>query len=380
MSESSRAGGAAALALLLSFYSVHALGSLPGEGEAAPAKARKVLIIGIDGLRADALLAADAPRLHALAREGAFTAEAMADRVTHSGPGWTAILTGAWSPRNGVIDNTFDGYHRDAHPHFFRRVKEAMPSAYTASIVNWEPIHSRLVTHADLSIAYGDDDSVAARAVRLLREGDPDAVFLHFDAPDHAGHRSGFSRFSPPYLHAIGRADRLVGEVLEALAARPGRTSEEWLILGATDHGGVFRHHGEDDPACRLVPLIVAGDGAMAGSKLPGAGIADVAPTALAWLGVEIRKGWGMDGRPIGLRRMPDEEPRAGPAEPWPRTGRIRPGRAAEDGAPPEGGSPHEEEEAALGGIVGERRAVGQGGSGGAGGRLTGQAPYLPDQ
>jgi arylsulfatase A-like enzyme len=346
--------------------------TLPSKGGKSAEKARKTLILGIDGMRGDALLAAEAPRLHGLMRGGAFTTGAMADRVTHSGPGWTSILTGSWSPRHGVVDNTFEGYDREAHPHFFRLIKEARPGAYTASIVNWEPIHMRLVTHADLSLAFGDDDSVSRRAARLLRERDPDAVFLHFDAPDHAGHRHGFSRFSPAYLAAIRDTDRRVGMVLDALRDRPGRAAEEWLILVAVDHGGVFRHHGDDDPACRLVPLIVAGDGAAIGD-LAGTGIADVAPTTLAWLGVEIRREWKMDGRPIGLRRPDADGPRADPAGPPRPEGRS--GSRGATGGP--GGTIPEE---ILGGAVGVGRAVGESRSAGAAGLEAGQPPDLLDQ
>lgn len=288
--------------------------------EASREKAAKVLIIGIDGLRTDAFQAAAAPHLQGLARSGSYAPDALADRVTRSGPGWTAILTGAWSPKHGVVDNGFQGYRSAAFPHVFRRLKESLPGCITASVVNWEPIHGRLVTHADLSLAFGDDDSVALRAERLLAGAhpadaphspdgggealDPDILFLHFDAPDYAGHRYGFSRFSPPYMAAIRRTDGRVGRVLAALAKRPGRAREDWLILVVTDHGGTLRHHGEDIAACRRVPLIMAGDAAPAGAALGRAGLADVAPTILVHLGVALDPGWNLDGKALPLRSL----------------------------------------------------------------------------
>jgi predicted AlkP superfamily pyrophosphatase or phosphodiesterase len=272
-------------------------------GAAADDRLPKVLVIGIDGLRSDAFRSAAAPHLHGLAREGSFVPDAYADRVTRSGPGWTALLTGAWSAKHGVVDNTFAGYDPEAFPHVFRRLEEARPGCVTASLVNWEPL-AGLAAHADVSRAFGDDDSVAVWAERLLsgRGGpDPDALFLHFDAPDFAGHRYGFSRFSPPYMAAIRRTDERAGRVLAALAARPGREREAWLVLVATDHGGTLRHHGEDIPACRRVPLIVSGDVEVAGGRLAGAGLADVAPTLLSHLGVPVDPRWGLDGRVLPL-------------------------------------------------------------------------------
>lgn len=273
-------------------------------GAAATAEpARKTLILGIDGLRADAFLGAKAPRLHALGREGRLWSDAWADTVTRSGPGWTAILTGAWSPRHGVRDNAFAGYRGGAYPHFFRRFKAARPGATAYSLVNWGPIHDHLVRDADLSLPLGDDDAVADAAVAALSgEGGPDVLFLHFDAPDFAGHRYGFSRFSPPYRAAIAATDARAGRVLDALASRPGRNREAWLILVVTDHGGTLRHHGEDIPECRRVPLILAGDAAPRGLPAPAsAALADVAPTVLAWMGVGIDAAWALDGKPLPL-------------------------------------------------------------------------------
>lgn len=260
---------------------------------------RRVLIIGMDGLRTDALLAASAPNLHRLIREGSFTPDALADRITRSGPGWASILTGSWSPKHGVEDNMLAGYRRERFPHFFRRIKLLRPGAFTASIVNWAPIHEKLVADADLSLAFGNDDSVAVASVRLLTGSDPDVLFLQFDAPDHAGHRWGFSRFSPPYMRAIKRTDARIGKVLASLAARHNRRGEEWLILCVTDHGGTLRHHGEDIPSCRRIPLIMAGDGTLAGARIQGVGLVDVAPTVLEYLGLEAAAEWSLDGHPI---------------------------------------------------------------------------------
>lgn len=274
-------------------------GASAGDVRTTQERARRVLIIGMDGLRTDALLSASAPNLHRLIREGGFAPDALADRITRSGPGWASILTGSWSPKHGIRDNELAGYRREEYPHFFRRIKSLRPETYTASLVNWAPIHDKLVTDADLSLAFGNDDSVAAAAVKLLSGSDPDVLFLHLDAPDHAGHRWGFSRFSPPYMRAIRRTDARIGRILASLAARQGRQGEEWLILCVTDHGGTLRHHGEDIPACRRVPLIMAGDGVTGGLRIRGAGLVDVAPTVLDYLGLEAGTEWSLDGQAI---------------------------------------------------------------------------------
>src|SRR4051812_12934347 len=87
---------------------------------------KRFLLIGIDGCRTDALLAAQAPNLHRLRDEGAFSAkndilgERRTAAETVSGPGWTSILTGVWADKHGVVDNGFR--QRSRYGTFFARL------------------------------------------------------------------------------------------------------------------------------------------------------------------------------------------------------------------------------------------------------------------
>src|SRR5690348_2115646 len=101
---------------------------------------KRALIIGIDGCRPDALLAADTPHIEALIASGAFSAQAQTGEHTDSAPGWSHMLTGVWQTRHGVRDNSFAGSRFEEYPHFFQRIKEWRSDLITASIVNWEPI------------------------------------------------------------------------------------------------------------------------------------------------------------------------------------------------------------------------------------------------
>lgn len=76
---------------------------------------KKVLIIGIDGCRFDALQSADTPQLDQLIADGCYdpdchiVGERYQGNDTISGPGWSSILTGVWADKHGVNDNTFKG-------------------------------------------------------------------------------------------------------------------------------------------------------------------------------------------------------------------------------------------------------------------------------
>ena len=116
----------------------------------------RVLVIGIDGVRPDALRIADTPAIDELISEGAFTnnTKILGDRYreneTISGPGWSSFLTGVWADKHGVNDNTFRGQNYDEYPHFFVHLKRAFPEAITGSFVDWEPIDTFILRDADV--------------------------------------------------------------------------------------------------------------------------------------------------------------------------------------------------------------------------------------
>jgi hypothetical protein len=251
--------------------------------------ARKVLIIGIDGLRADAFRRAD-------------TEHTVTDVIARSGPGWTSVLTGVWSWKHGVRDNSFKGYRRDLQPTFFDRLAEARPAAVMGAVVNWKPLGENLFGGRGFWIAPGDDRAVAEEAARLIGTGLPDVLFVHLDGVDHAGHTFGFSPDMPFYLWAVEKVDGWVGRLTEAVRARTG---EEWLILVTSDHGGSYRHHGANTLADRTVFLLASGPGCRKERPAGFRGVVDVAPTVFAFLGLPVSEAWKWDGRPIGYGPAP---------------------------------------------------------------------------
>ncbi len=281
---------------------------LMNEPHSAPAK--KVLVIGIDGFRADALPMARTPNLDRLIASGCVSTEALTGEITVSGPGWSSMLTGVWMDKHNVRDNSFEGARLDQYPHFFARLKQGRPDAVTVSIVDWSPIDDFILggTGADIRIVRdyendGDTDMTAA-AVETLSIHDPDAMFLYFADLDVAGHEHGFHPNVEQYIAELEQVDGQVGTVLRALHGRATYADEDWLVIVCTDHGGTIDGgHGRDVPLHRTIGLIVSGPSAARGRLYTTANIVDVAATALVHLGVEIDPAWNLDGRPVGLRQ-----------------------------------------------------------------------------
>jgi predicted AlkP superfamily pyrophosphatase or phosphodiesterase len=286
----------------------------------AAAGERKVLLIGIDGCRPDAIDKAATPHLDRLIRGGVMSRNTsiLGPRPTGSdtvsGPGWSSIFTGVWADKHGVKDNEFAGKNYHRYPHFFTLLRRAQPNAVTASFCDWKPVHDHILSDATVAEGVTDDlkgaeqwaaadERLARSAATYLRELNPDAVCVYFGHVDETGHAKGFHPSVPEYVAAIERVDSYVGELLAAIDARPTAKDEEWLVIVTTDHGGEGLRHGDghDVEEIRRVFLIASGPGV----KDPGTErqtyLVDAVPTALAWLGVKIDLAWGLDGTPFGV-------------------------------------------------------------------------------
>lgn len=270
-------------------------------------KTRHVLLVGIDGLRSDALQAAETPNIDAISRNGVMTMNAFAggemgtetEQPTLSGPGWATVLTGVWTNRHGVTDNEFSGLNIEAFPHFFQRIRELEPDARLSSFVHWIPLRI-LGAKGDVD-EIGDDRYVTDLAVGELVTEDPSVVFIHLDDIDGAGHSSEYSPDEPTYVSAIETIDGLVGELSEAISQRPTRDEECWATIVVTDHGGKANMHGGQTPEERTIPLIIGGDGIATSVIEDGPGHAVVPSTVLAYLGLSIDPEWGWEGPAFGV-------------------------------------------------------------------------------
>jgi predicted AlkP superfamily pyrophosphatase or phosphodiesterase len=283
--------------------------------------AKKVLFIGIDGTRFDAVEQAQTPNLDALVADGIHSptclilGERYQKNDTVSGPGWSSILIGAWADKHGVQNNSFNGRNYGEFPHFFARLKEARPEAKTVSLVTWEPIHSLITSAADVSINYEQkehgvmdydryDTAAADEAVKQLTAGNPDALFLYIGQVDVAGHTHGFHPSVPQYIQAIERADKLVGRVVAAMKARKTVGGEDWLVIVTSDHGGRGTGHGGGHKTPEILNsfLVVSGTSAQRGQFTEQVYLVDAPVTALVHLAVKIKDEWKLDGRPVGLK------------------------------------------------------------------------------
>lgn len=313
------------------------------------AQAGRVLLIGLDGTRAEALDIATTPNLDALRAAGFTDLNAITGDVSLSGPGWSSMVTGVWCDKHRVLDNdaTWQQSRFDNFPHFITRLEQAGATRQTVSVSHWPPINEEILCAderngvdatncggADAVITVGTDAEVRDAVVNALQNADPHVVFMQFDDVDHAGHGDpedfdpgGFCpfangdladgdhagsctalQFNQHYLDVLETTDGYVGDIMAALQARPNFATENWLVLVAPDHGGAgqaFNQHGFPHEQDRRTFLIAAGSAAAAFPTGVSTKTVDIAATALFHLGIEIDPAWNLDGQPVGLIGIP---------------------------------------------------------------------------
>ena len=290
--------------------------------EETPERTPRVLLIGIDGVRPDVLREVSTPHLDELIGTGAYSDRAITGLPTLSGPSWASMLTGVWKEKHGIVSNSFPfpGHALDRYPDFLTRIERERPELRTFAAADWPPLTEPqtssdgataspvLGASIDVRISLDGgrigwaaaDERLVEGAVAELRENDPAALFVYLGNPDEVSHHTG--SIEDEYRASIGRADRHVGRLLEAIRSRPSYPQEDWLVLVSTDHGRrPDGGHGGTSDEERTIFFIASGPSARQGTILTPPRIVDVAATALRYLGIGPYPEWELDGQPVAL-------------------------------------------------------------------------------
>ena len=284
---------------------------------AADPTEQRVLVIGVDGTNLSRVL--DNPantNFWELMQTGTTGPSTIVGHTTISNPSWTAILTGVWDNKSGVINNVFTPSTYYRWPTVFNQLEEYNPDIRTKAIADWKVIADIAnggSTPADvvIYIPQGADDPVYAEADAAVTaetvksilgteagyQDVPNFMFTYMTGVDEAGHLYGGA--SPQYAEAIERANVNVGLILDAVAAREAATCaagpstcEDWTIIMVTDHGHQPQQgvgHGFQSPDETSTFVIVDGpDFADATMNLKYS-IVDVTPTVVSLFGLGPR-------------------------------------------------------------------------------------------
>lgn len=301
--------------------------SFPHSGHAQDTEIpRKVVIIGLDGCRFDAIEAAQTPNFDLILSRSAWSKNTRilppdyssqdSSVMTSHGPGWASVLSGVWHDRHHVKNDSFthlmDHHHAPAsvydiesesgpahYPFIFERLQNAGSDYYTASLTTWPAINHFIGAKADRQEEFSGpgtspfltDQRAANRFTHLLSEEDaPDFTFLLFSQINSEGQRGGYGPENHSYLARVETIDGLVGQVVKSISERVKSVKEEWLILITSDHGGDGTHHhyGFRNANIEQTFLIAFGPSIEPGEMQGETYIVDVAAMAMEHLGFVI--------------------------------------------------------------------------------------------
>lgn len=249
--------------LLVCFYSL--------TGFSAP-KAKRVVLIALDGISVEAFQKAKIPNLNALLKEGVLSTQTRVVMPSVTLPNWTSHLTGSGPEQHGVVDNGWqidkiklppvetdaNGYY----PSVFKVLKDEVSGMKTAFYYNWINLfypHNK--AYFD-EVSYLEKDAYIPnyeKAFRFIAENRerPTLVFLYSVHTDHAGHNHKW--MSPEYIKSIEEADVEIGKFIEEMKKEGLYESTHFMFL--SDHGGIDYGHGGVTVNEMIVPWGITGPG-----------------------------------------------------------------------------------------------------------------------
>ncbi|WP_410481475.1 alkaline phosphatase family protein [Pseudomonas plecoglossicida] len=238
------------------------------------------------------------------------------EQATNSGPGWVTLLSGVWANKHGVVSNSESLRINPEFPSLFKRLRDARPNAYIASIIHWAPINTAyLLVDAqgnDVRESGLTDEQVTARTLEILGNTPADFTFIQLDEPDQVAHANGFG---PAYQLALREADNRLGRLLDKVKERASQyPQEDWLVIVCTDHGRDDRGYDHGGMTEQEKTVFIASNKPL-NDELnqpsipednPGpnnlyayAAQTSVAPTVLRHMGLDLLPEWMLDGTPL---------------------------------------------------------------------------------
>lgn len=214
-----------------------------------------LILISIDGYRADYIKRGLSPNLSALAREGVRANAMKPSFPTLTFPNHYAIVTGRYPDHNGIVNNRFIDPVTGAKFVYNDRRTTDDPHWWQGAVPLWVSVE-RQGKHAATMFWPGSDVAIdgvrpnhwlpfngqmtpEARVDQALQWLDlppgqrPDFLTLYFEQVDHAGH--GYGPDSPQVDAALREIDATLGRLIAGLKQRGIFDSANIVIV--SDHG-----------------------------------------------------------------------------------------------------------------------------------------------
>jgi hypothetical protein len=244
--------------LVISFFmGFFSFSSAPSYGK--PSEIKHVVLIVLDGVRPDRLLAANTPNMDNLMADGSYTWNAITVVPSVTLSAIPSIFTGATPPVHKVNDWAGDIFAET----IIEVYEEAgLPTA----IIDQDPILGGYsATYCTgYQGRYNEFEYYTTIAIDYFTQHNPFFITLYDPEPDEMAHEHGDQ--SQQYLSAIERADNQIGRIMDML--RELGVYDQTLIVITPDHGMTGFDHGAGTTTDMRIFSIFRGPGVKQGYEM----------------------------------------------------------------------------------------------------------------
>jgi len=232
------------------FVFIACLAALPAARADVPP--RTVIVVLFDGFSPPMTEGVATPNFDRLAREGTSSRHLVPVFPALSMVNHTSFQTGCWPSHHGIVSNEFTdptfgryGSKMDRADAAWRSGCEAIwqaaerqgaPAAVFNFVGRWSTTAGKQASIINDEVPWAqheDDDTIMAKAITALSDGNSRLIALYFDYPDSVAHGDGVH--GDKTKEVVAKADAIIGRLLDAIGALPSGRNVN-LIVGA-DHG-----------------------------------------------------------------------------------------------------------------------------------------------
>jgi predicted AlkP superfamily pyrophosphatase or phosphodiesterase len=221
----------------------------------------------VDGVAYDVIQKLDLPQMKRIAGKSGMgptvvggQKDGKTQSPTISAVGYNTVLTGVWANKHNVWDNDIAAPNYN-YPTIFRVFKDQYPDKKIGIFSSWLDNRTKLGGEGkpetgmlqfdykfdgleldtinfphDKETKYMQliDKKVVEIASKTIRDSAPDLSWVYLEYTDDMGHRHGDSEI---YYDAVKDADKMMGQLFDAIEYRQKNHKEDWLLIITTDHG-----------------------------------------------------------------------------------------------------------------------------------------------
>jgi len=187
---------------------------------------------------------------------------------TSTAPGWCSILTGQWADVHGIYENYIPKSNENLT--LFTTLVENKTIDSSEFIVSWDGHFNKsdctyypekeYVESKNLNVTFkdtSDDNGTFSETLNNVKnENCTDFLFCILEYCDHLGHASDFGHQNSSYVDAFEKDDSSAHKIISAIKERDTFSSEDWLIIITSDHGGIGAKHGGDSKQERYTFIV----------------------------------------------------------------------------------------------------------------------------